>query len=111
MRTTFLKQIKWRREQLGIKTSAMTLLAGINRQQYDKIEKSGNPNLVTLDKIAEGLNAELMLIPKSRVEEIRRLLGTSTSAPFDYKPRKISLDDFDKEIEDPWLLIESNKGE
>lgn len=44
----------------------MPLLAGINRQQYEKIEKGGNPSLVTLDKIAEGLDAELMLIPKEK---------------------------------------------
>lgn len=111
MRTRLLKEIKVRRESLGIKTSAMLLLAGIRRQQYEKIEKSGNPSLRTLDKIVEGLDAEMMLIPKEHIAAVRTLLSTESSVPFKYEPRKITLEDFDREITDPWLLIEADKGQ
>ncbi|MGK8437219.1 helix-turn-helix domain-containing protein [Ectopseudomonas hydrolytica] len=109
MRTKLLKEIKQRRESLGIKTSSMLLLAGIQRHQYEKIEKSGNPNLRTLDKIVEGLDAEMMLIPKERLSAVKRLLSTESSVSFKYEPRKITLEDFDKEIVDPWSLIEDDK--
>lgn len=39
MRTTLLSQIRQRRKTLNIRSSDMLLLAGINRQQYEKIEK------------------------------------------------------------------------
>ena len=111
MRTKLLKEIKQRRESLGIKTSGMLLLSGIKRQQYEKIEKSGNPNLRTLDKIVEGLDAEMMLIPKEHIAAVRTLLSTTPSVPFKYEPRKITLEDFDKEITDPWPLIENENDQ
>ncbi|NMY14281.1 helix-turn-helix transcriptional regulator [Pseudomonas sp. WS 5019] len=111
MRTKLLREIKERREKLGIKTSAMLLLAGIKRQQYEKIEKSGNPSLSTLDKIVEGLDAEIMLIPKEHLAAVRKLLSTTSSVPFKYEPRKITLEDFDTEVTDPWPLIEDDKNQ
>lgn len=112
MRTTLLDQIVKRRKALNVRSSDMTLLAGINRQQYEKIEKGGNPSLVTLDKISEGLDAELMLIPKDKMEAIRRILATPSSAPsFQeqkvFSPEKAYLGNRDDEpIKDPWVLIE-----
>ncbi|MGG2396330.1 hypothetical protein ACJRW5_05175 [Pseudomonas sp. SH1-B] len=96
---------------MSIKTSAMLLLAGIRRQQYEKIEKSGNPSLRTLDKIVEGLDAEMMLIPKEHVAAVKKLLCTTPSVPFKYEPRKITLEDFDKEVTDPWPLIENDNDQ
>lgn len=123
MRTTLLDQIIRRRQSLKIRSSDMPLLAGINRQQYEKIEKGGNPSLVTLDKIAEGLDAELMLIPKEKLTEIRRVLaaadadpvrpstrgsadakaGLPGSASSERNPWGIGGDDG---VADPWALIE-----
>lgn len=79
MRSTVLTQIKHRRIQLGLKRIDMPLRAGLNRQQYGKIEKEGNPNLVTLDKIAEGLDATLMLIPKELARQVEQLLEATTT--------------------------------
>ena len=36
----------------------------VARQQYQRLEAKGNPQLGTLELIAKGLNSELMLIPK-----------------------------------------------
>jgi transcriptional regulator with XRE-family HTH domain len=76
MRTTLLRQISERRKSLDVRTSDMPTLAGINRQQYEKIEKGGNPSLATLDRIAEGLDAELLLVPKEHINQVRNLLAT-----------------------------------
>lgn len=75
MRTTLLTQISDRRKSMGVRTSDMPTLAGINRQQYEKIEKGGNPSLATLDRIVEGLDAELLLVPKEHINQVRELLG------------------------------------
>lgn len=74
MKTTLLDQIRKRRLALGVKIQEMPLLAGLTRQQYGKIEAGGNPRLNTLDQIAEGLDAALMLVPKSKLEAVQRLL-------------------------------------
>jgi transcriptional regulator with XRE-family HTH domain len=119
MRTTLLDQIIKRREKLRIRSSEMTIRAGINRQQYEKIEKGGNPSLVTLDKIAEGLDAELMLIPKEKLKEVRRILATpflhSTKVSVDGETISQSVvspeeNEFgirgEGAVTDPWALIE-----
>lgn len=121
MRTTLLDQIVKRRKALRIRSSEMTLLAGINRQQYQKIEKGGNPSLITLDKISEALDAELMLIPKDKLVAVRRVLAAATGSPL-YPSRmsftagekslpedEILWPEFDETIVDPWDLIEGKK--
>lgn len=121
MRTTLLDQIIRRRQTLKIRSSDMPLLAGINRQQYEKIEKGGNPSLITLDKIAEGLDAELMLIPKEKMGEVRRVLADASATPV-HPSKRMSGDtglpgsassqnspggmDADDDVADPWALIE-----
>ncbi|HUE92447.1 helix-turn-helix transcriptional regulator [Pseudomonas sp.] len=100
MRNTVLTQIKHRRLQLGLKGTDMPLRVGLNRQQYGKIEKDGNPSLGTLDKIAEGLDATLMLIPKELMRQVEQLLaadapGAATgSYPFGTVMKET--------VEDPW---------
>jgi len=126
MRTTLLDQILRRRKALKIRSSDMTLLAGINRQQYEKIEKSGNPSLITLDKIAEALDAELMLIPKETLGAVRKVLAISTNPSQTLLASKSTVgeslyravDSSDSEglgtshddlIADPWALIEGKR--
>ena len=126
MRTTLLDQILRRRKALKIRSSDMTLLAGINRQQYEKIEKSGNPSLITLDKIAEALDAELMLIPKETLGRVKQVLAISTdpsrtllaskSTVGESLSRAVGSSDneglgtsHDDLIADPWALIEGKK--
>lgn len=123
MRTTLIDQIIKRREDLRIKSSDMPLQAGINRQQYEKIEKGGNPSLSTLDKIAEGLDSEVILVPKDKLEAVKRILNDKNSAFVSNSPTPSSTGawqaiknmnanppiDFEanEDSGDPWLLIES----
>lgn len=125
MRTTLLAQIAKRRKGLKIRSSDMPQLAGINRQQYEKIEKGGNPSLVTLDKIAEGLDSELMLIPKEKLDAVKQILKGDES-PFLHSVR-ISSDGevisqrvftpdgsevrvhSEDSVADPWVLIEEKE--
>lgn len=107
MRSTVLTQIKRRRLQLGLKGTDMPLRVGLNRQQYGKIEKDGNPSLATLDKIAEGLDATLMLIPKELARQVEQLLEAGpTRTALHYateRPTSSASGSGVKEtIEDPW---------
>ena len=78
MKTTLLDQIRKRRLALGVKIQEMPLLAGLTRQQYGKIEAGGNPRLNTLDQIAEGLDAVMILVPKAKLEAVLRVLENET---------------------------------
>ncbi|WP_299735529.1 helix-turn-helix transcriptional regulator [uncultured Endozoicomonas sp.] len=61
-----LHQLKKRRMELGLKQNDMLLRTGVSRQQYQRLESKGNPRLATLELIANGLNSEIMLIPKEK---------------------------------------------
>ncbi|MCU7926128.1 MAG: helix-turn-helix domain-containing protein [Candidatus Thiodiazotropha sp. (ex Dulcina madagascariensis)] len=54
---------------------SMKLRIGMNQQQYQRIEAGGNPRLETLELIAEGLEAELVLVPKDKVRAVKALLS------------------------------------
>ncbi|KAF1051086.1 MAG: hypothetical protein GAK43_02561 [Stenotrophomonas maltophilia] len=128
MRTTLLEQIRRRRQQLGLKGIDMPARTGINRQQYGLIEKAGNPNLETLDKIAEGLEAELMLVPKEYLARVRDLLQGTPEAPLRTatggsderqidaiaEPPALRHPDWQDrdgdDVDDPWEIIEQAKG-
>ena len=62
----FRAELKSRRLALGLKQKDLFDRTGLSRQQYQHIEKNGNPTLETLLLIAEGLNCELKLIPKNQ---------------------------------------------
>lgn len=62
----FRAELKSRRLDLGLKQKDLFDRTGLSRQQYQHIEKNGNPTLETLLLIAEGLNCELKLIPKNQ---------------------------------------------
>lgn len=82
MKTSLLLEIRQRRLLLGLKIQDMTLRAGLTRQQYAKIERDGNPRLNTLDQIAEGLDAAIVLVPKDQLAAVRQLLaGHNPSSP------------------------------
>lgn len=107
MRSTVLTQIKRRRLQLGLKGTDMPLRVGLNRQQYGKIEKDGNPSLATLDKIAEGLDATLMLIPKELARQVEQLLEAGPARAqqkyaMDRSPSSTPGVGIKETIEDPW---------
>jgi transcriptional regulator with XRE-family HTH domain len=71
---SLLQQIKQRRLFLNFKQSDMLLRVGISRQQYQRLETKGNPRLETLELIAQGLNSELMLIPKEKLNAVLAVL-------------------------------------
>ncbi|MGB3919039.1 MAG: helix-turn-helix transcriptional regulator [Thiothrix litoralis] len=83
-------QIRARRRALGLTQAAMKTRIGMGQQQYQRIEAGGNANLYTLKLMADGLNAELMLIPRNRVQAVLDLLnGTAaTPSPEDIEPRE-----------------------
>ena len=70
-----IQQLQERRKALGLQQADMKLRIGMNQQQYQRIEKGGNPSLKTLELIAEGLDAELLLIPKDRLTAVKNLLN------------------------------------
>ncbi len=98
MTDSLLAQIRRRRLQLSLKQNDMYMRAGISRQQYHRIEKKGNPRLETLELIAIGLNAELKLIPKEHLEEVNKLLETTTDAEL----LEANSEDLASLVEDPW---------
>lgn len=65
-----LDQIKKRRITLGFKQSDMEMRVGMSRQQYQRLEASGNPRLNTLELVAKGLNSEIMLIPQEKRDAV-----------------------------------------
>src|SRR6056297_868332 len=97
---SLLEQIKTRRKALALKQHDMMLRVGISRQQYQHLESKGNPRLDTLELIAQGLNSELLLIPKEKLIEVKAFLENKTS--------KISLQSSKKPqdkkdiSDDPW---------
>lgn len=78
-----LGQIKKRRLKLGFKQHDMYDRIGISRQQYQKLESKGNPRLNTLELVAKGLNADLMLIPIDKVPAVLAVLKRGEAAEQD----------------------------
>lgn len=92
-----LDQIKKRRVKLGFKQSDMQMRVGMSRQQYQRLEASGNPRLNTLELVAKGLNSEIMLIPLEKRDAVLALLAshtTDSAAPEE--------DNRDSVIDNPW---------
>lgn len=94
-----LQQMKDRRLKLGLKQNDMMLRVGMSRQQYQRLESRGNPRLDTLELVAQGLDAQLMLIPNEKLAAVRALLEGSASAQ---PPLHAPVDDNERLHEDPW---------
>lgn len=79
------EQLKKRRIDLGLKQYDMMLRVGMSRQQYQRLESKGNPRLDTLELLARGLKAEIMLIPNEKLSAVKALLDeeeqTGSKAP------------------------------
>lgn len=69
-----LEQLKKRRKELGLLQKDMLLRVGMTRQQYNQLEKKGNPRLDTLTLLAKGLDMQLLLIPKEKLGAVRDIL-------------------------------------
>ncbi len=97
-----LQQIKNRRLALKLKQNDMLMRIGISRQQYQRLEAKGNPRLDTLELIAKGLNSDVMLIPKEKLNAVLAVLesdGDNTSLPHKQPDHS---DEQKKLSDDPW---------
>ncbi|MBQ0754706.1 MAG: helix-turn-helix transcriptional regulator [Gammaproteobacteria bacterium] len=74
----FLEQLKVRRKGLGFRQEDMASRVGMSRQQYQRLERQGNPRLDTLELMVKGLQGELMLVPQEKVGLVRALLASDT---------------------------------
>jgi len=93
-----IPQLKARRLQLGLQQKNMKLRIGMNQQQYQRVEAGGNPRLETLELVAEGLEAELMLIPKDKIRAVKTLLSEEKMGPVSQSKKP-------ETSEDPWSDI------
>lgn len=70
---------------------------GMSRQQYQKLESSGNPRLDNLELVARGLNLQLMLIPTEKLQAVKAILEQLTP-PHQPAPQKPA----DTGDDNPW---------
>lgn len=97
-----LQQIKNRRLALKLKQNDMLMRIGISRQQYQRLEAKGNPRLDTLELIAKGLNSDVMLIPKEKLNAVLAVLeNDGNNTPLPHKQADYS-DEQKKLSDDPW---------
>ncbi len=73
------------------------MCVGMSRQQYQRLERQGNPRLDTLELIALGLNSELMLIPKDKKDAVLRILNAEKI--------QAEEDEVQKLIENTWAEV------
>ncbi len=99
---TLLTQLKARRKALSLKQSDMYLRVGISRQQYQYIESKGNHRLDTLSLVAEGLDCQLMLIPKDSLKQVTALLNSDNPEHAKYAQSQQAHDDL---VNNPWQGI------
>ncbi|MFC2992094.1 MULTISPECIES: helix-turn-helix domain-containing protein [Halomonas] len=87
-------ELKRRRRELGFTQATVAERVGMTRQQYQRLERGGNPQLDTLELAADGLNARLMLIPIDKWYQVQALLeeGKGGSVPLDEDPWQGLLD-------------------
>lgn len=99
---SILQQIKARRLALGFKQKDMAPRVDMARQQYQRLEAKGNPRLETLELVAAGLNSELLLIPREKLDAVLAVLSGDAPAQHTAGPGG-TLDDKAPGIaDDPW---------
>ncbi|ETX11006.1 DNA-binding protein [Marinomonas ushuaiensis DSM 15871] len=106
-----LQQIKNRRLALKLKQNDMPMRIGISRQQYQRLEAKGNPRLESLELIAKGLNSDVMLIPKEKLNAVLAVLESDgNNTPLPHKQPDHSNEQ--KQLSDnPWKgLLEDKDG-
>ncbi|GAB2945432.1 transcriptional regulator [Hafnia psychrotolerans] len=69
--TEFLKR---RRQQLNLNQKDMLMKVGMSQQQYQRIEAGGDLRLSTLLRVLEGMDLELVLVPRQKVAQVEELL-------------------------------------
>ena len=107
MTDSLLQQLKKRRLKLRLKQNDMMMRIGVSRQQYQRLEAKGNPQLDTLELIAKGLNSELMLIPKDKLAAVIAVLESAdTDLTSGQRPSEQEMGNEKKSLaDDPWQDI------
>ncbi len=95
---SILKQLKKRRNDLGLKQGDLMLRVGVSRQQYQHLESKGNPRLNTLELIAKGLKCELVLIPQENIAAVQAILASDSNTKTENGGKSIVSDDPWKDI-------------
>ncbi|MEL0638618.1 helix-turn-helix transcriptional regulator [Marinomonas sp. TI.3.20] len=104
-----LQQIKHRRLALKLKQNEMPMRIGISRQQYQRLEAKGNPRLDTLELIAKGLNSDVMLIPKEKLNAVLAVLESDRN---NIAIQSKQPDEQKAFYDDPWKgLLENKDGD
>ena len=80
---SLLDQYRKRRLSLQLTQQELASRTGMVRQQYQRLERGGNPRLDTLELAADGLNARLMLIPLEKWHAVQALLKGEPGEPTD----------------------------
>ncbi|MFN3714156.1 MAG: helix-turn-helix domain-containing protein [Alcanivoracaceae bacterium] len=76
--SALLEQLKIRRKALALRQEDMASRIGMSRQQYQRLEKQGNPRLDTLELLVKGLKGELMFVPHEKIGFVRNLLSSDS---------------------------------
>lgn len=101
---SLLNQMKKRRIALALKQHDMMLRVGISRQQYQRLESKGNPRLDTLELVAKGLQSELLLIPREKLDDVHAVLagqGLPAAKEAD-KQNRLQANTSQRLEDDPW---------
>lgn len=71
------EQIRRIRRQRGIRQSDLAARAGLAQASLARIERGAtDPQESSLEALAHGLDAELLVIPRTHVPEVLKLIGT-----------------------------------
>ncbi|MDN3520756.1 helix-turn-helix transcriptional regulator [Halomonas ramblicola] len=92
-------ELKRRRQALSLTQEQLAGRIGMTRQQYQRLERGGNPRLDTLIQAADGLNTRLVLVPIEKWHAVKALLEGEPAAgtPLDVDPWQGLLDDEDSD--------------
>lgn len=72
--------LRAQRKRLGLNQTDMHLRTGMRQQQYQRIETGSDPRLSTLLRLLEGMELELMLVPRAQVSDVEALLAGEGAA-------------------------------
>lgn len=73
-----LEQLKIRRKALALRQEDMASRIGMSRQQYQRLERQGNPRLDTLELLVKGLKGELVFVPQEKIGLVKQLLSSES---------------------------------
>jgi transcriptional regulator with XRE-family HTH domain len=100
------QQLKQRRKELGLKQNDMPMLVGMARQQYQRLEAGGNPQLDNLELVAKGLKLELILVPQEKLQAVKSILEGSKYADIQMESAQEIINTL---VDNPWKNIFSEE--